>query len=148
MKPRYGVTVIATAAEKRQPKMWMTNKLATTVSITFFSLVIVRYLIVNSSTSGISQYQILHTNPLEWFNSPVAAQETTPEAAAANASTSNSLDFGNISPEVFQWLDTWNQMKQLTNITNGLPHASEAINDGRINSQNGRFQVGDRFFHH
>uniref|UniRef100_K3YR19 Galectin domain-containing protein n=1 Tax=Setaria italica TaxID=4555 RepID=K3YR19_SETIT len=116
--------------------MWMTNKLATTVSITFFSLVIVRYLIVNSPTSGISQYQILHTNPLEWFNSPVAAQETTPEAAAANASTSNSLDFGNISPEVFQWLDTWNQMKQLTNITNGLPHASEAINDGRTAWEN------------
>ncbi|CAN6278973.1 unnamed protein product [Urochloa humidicola] len=119
--------------------MWMTNKLTTTVSITFFSLVIVRYLILNSPASGISRYQILHTNPLEWFDRPVDAQETTPEVAVAattNASTSNSSDFRSSSPEVFQWLDTWNQMRQLTNITNGLPHANEAIDDGRIAWEN------------
>jgi len=110
----------------------MTNKLAITVSIAAFSLVIVRYLIaMSSSTSGISRYQILETNPLEWLNRPVEAKETIPGAAATDASTSNSSDFRSSSPEVFQWLDTWNQMKQLSSITNGLPHASEAINDGR-----------------
>ncbi|KAF8762842.1 hypothetical protein HU200_009009 [Digitaria exilis] len=118
--------------------MWMTNKLAITVSVTFFSLVIVRYLIVNSPASGISQHQIFHTNPLEWFNRPVDAQETIPEVAgaASNASNSSSSDFRSSSPEVFQWLDTWNQMKQLTNITSGLPHAREAINDGRTAWEN------------
>lgn len=118
--------------------MWITNKHAATITITFFSLVIVRYLIVSSPASGISQYRILHTNPLQWFNSPVAAQETTTEAAAAaeNASNSNSLDSETISPEAFQWLDTWNHMKQLTNITSGLPHASDAINDGRTAWEN------------
>ncbi|PAN06667.1 hypothetical protein PAHAL_1G279900 [Panicum hallii] len=120
--------------------MWMTNKLAITVSIAAFSLVIVRYWIVSSPPSGISRYQILDANPLEWFNRPVEAKETIPgvaaAAAAADASTSNSSDFGSSSPEVFQWLDTWNQMKQLSNITNGLPHASEAINDGRTAWEN------------
>ncbi|PUZ76259.1 hypothetical protein GQ55_1G274900 [Panicum hallii var. hallii] len=119
--------------------MWMTNKLTITVSIAVFSLVIVRYLIVSSPPSGISRYQILDANPLEWFNRPVEAKETIPgvaAAAAADASTSNSSDFGSSSPEVFQWLDTWNQMKQLSNITNGLPHASEAINDGRTAWEN------------
>ncbi|KAG2659333.1 beta-1,3-galactosyltransferase GALT1-like isoform X2 [Panicum virgatum] len=116
--------------------MWMTNKLAITVSIIAFSLVIVRYLIVSSATSGISRYQILDTNPLEWLNRPVEAKETIPGAAATDASTSNSSDFRSSSPEVFQWLDTWNQMKQLSNITNGLPHASEAINDGRTAWEN------------
>ncbi|CAN6232190.1 unnamed protein product [Urochloa humidicola] len=119
--------------------MWMTNKLATTVSITFFSLVIVRYLILNSPALGLSRYQILHTNPLEWLDRPVDAQETIPEVAVAattNASTSNSSDFRSSSPEVFQWLDTWNQMRQLTNITNGLPHANKAINDGRTAWEN------------
>ncbi|CAL5021280.1 unnamed protein product [Urochloa decumbens] len=119
--------------------MWMTNKLATTVSITFFSLVIVRYLILNSPASGISRYQILQINPLEWFDRPVDAEETIPEVAVAattNASASNISDFRSSSPEVFQWLDTWNQMRQLTNITNGLPHANEAINDGRTAWEN------------
>ena len=115
----------------------MTNKLAITVSIAAFSLVIVRYLIaMSSSTSGISRYQILETNPLEWLNRPVEAKETIPGAAATDASTSNSSDFRSSSPEVFQWLETWNQMKQLSNITNGLPHASEAINDGRTAWEN------------
>jgi len=67
--------------------MWMTNKLAITVSIAAFSLVIVRYLIaMSSSTSGISRYQILETNPLEWLNRPVEAKETIPGAAATDAS--------------------------------------------------------------
>jgi len=91
---------------------------------------------MSSSTSGISRYQILETNPLEWLNRPVEAKETIPGAAATDASTSNSSDFRTSSPEVFQWLDTWNQMKQLSNITNGLPHASEAINDGRTAWEN------------
>ncbi|OEL15544.1 Beta-1,3-galactosyltransferase GALT1 [Dichanthelium oligosanthes] len=116
--------------------MWMTNKLAIKVSIAFFSLVIVRYLIVNSPASGTSRYQILHTSPLKWFKSPVDAQEATPEVAAADASTANSSDSRNSFPEGFQWLDTWNQMKQLSNTTNCLPHASEAINDGRTAWQN------------
>lgn len=132
------VSVMAAAPGQRQPKMWMTNKLAITVAVTFFSLVIVRYLIVNSPASGISRHQIFHTNPLEWFNRPVDAQETITEVAgaASNASASNSSDFKSSSPEVFQWLDTWNQMKQLTNITSGLPHAREAINDGRTAWEN------------
>ncbi|CAO2039370.1 unnamed protein product [Urochloa humidicola] len=119
--------------------MWMTNKLATTVSITFFSLVIVRYLILNSPALGLSRHQILHTNHLEWLDRPVDAQETIPEVAVAattNVSTSNNSDFRSSSPEVFQWLDTWNQMRQLTNITNGLPHANKAINDGRTAWEN------------
>ena len=91
---------------------------------------------MSSSTSGISRYQILETNPLEWLNRPVEAKETIPGAAATDASTSNSSDFRSSSPEVFQWLETWNQMKQLSNITNGLPHASEAINDGRTAWEN------------
>lgn len=72
-------------------------------------------------------------DPHKWFKSPAEAQETTLEEVlvTADVSTSNSSDSGNSSPEVFQWLDTWDQMKQLANITNGLPHASEAINDAR-----------------
>uniref|UniRef100_A0A0A9D9D6 Uncharacterized protein n=1 Tax=Arundo donax TaxID=35708 RepID=A0A0A9D9D6_ARUDO len=120
--------------------MWMTKKLAIKVLITLFSLLIVRHLIVNSPASGISRYQILHTNPLEWLNNPVDAQENTSvavvAAAAADSSTSNSSSSGNFSPEEFQWLDTWNQLKQLANITNGLPHASEAISDARIAWEN------------
>ncbi|KAL6899290.1 hypothetical protein ACP4OV_005948 [Aristida adscensionis] len=116
-------------------KTWMTNKLAITVLIALFSLLIVRHLVVNSPAEGIFRYQILHTNPLEWLNSPADAQEnTTRIVVASDASTSNSS--GNSTPERFQWLDTWNQLKQLENISNGLPHAVEAINDARTAWQN------------
>ncbi|WVZ74898.1 hypothetical protein U9M48_023014 [Paspalum notatum var. saurae] len=113
--------------------MWMTKKFAITALIMLFSLLTVRYLIVNSAGSGISRYQILHTNTLKWFNSPSAdAQEPTLEqVVVVDASASNGSDSGDSSPEAIQWLDTWNQMKQLANITSGLPHASEAIDDAR-----------------
>ncbi|CAD6250564.1 unnamed protein product [Miscanthus lutarioriparius] len=118
--------------------MWMTKKLAT-VLVMLTSLLTARYLIEHAANSGISRYQILHLVHLEWFNGPADAQETTPEVVVvttADAPASNSSGSRNSSPEVFQWLDTWNQMKQLANITNGLPHASEAISDGRTAWEN------------
>ncbi|XP_062222964.1 beta-1,3-galactosyltransferase GALT1-like isoform X2 [Phragmites australis] len=129
----------ATTREKRRSNMWMTKKLAITFLIALFSLLIVRRLIVNGPASGISQYQILRANPLVWFNGPVEAQENTPEvavAATADSSTSNSSGSGNFSPEEFQWLNTWNQLKHLANISNGLPHASEAISDAKTAWEN------------
>ncbi|KAL6634613.1 hypothetical protein ACP70R_027284 [Stipagrostis hirtigluma subsp. patula] len=132
-------SVIATTPDKRRSKMWMTKKLAITVLIALFSLLIVRHLVVNSPASWISRYQILHTNPLEWLNSPGDGHENTRVvvvAATAAANTSNSLDSRSSSPEGFQWLDTWNQLKQLANISNGLPHATEAINDARTAWEN------------
>ena len=116
----------------------MTKKLAT-VLVMLTSLLTARYLIEHAANSGISRYQILHLVHLEWFNGPADAQETTPEVVVvttADAPASNSSGSRNSSPEVFQWLDTWNQMKQLANITNGLPHASEAISDGRTAWEN------------
>ncbi|CAD6243945.1 unnamed protein product [Miscanthus lutarioriparius] len=121
--------------------MWMTKKLAITVLVVLTFLLTARYLIEHAANSGTSQYQILHLVHLEWFKSPADAQETTtPEVAvvttADDAPTSNSSGSGNSSLQVFEWLDTWNQMTQLANITTGLPHAIEAINDGRTAWQN------------
>ncbi|GJM85972.1 hypothetical protein PR202_ga01785 [Eleusine coracana subsp. coracana] len=116
--------------------MWVTKKFTVCVLVALFSLLIVRHLIVTSSGAGTSWYQIFHANPMEWLKSPLAEQENITvvmvASAATDASTSNSLESGNFSPESLQWLDTWNQLTQLANITNGLPHASKAISDARI----------------
>ncbi|KAJ1279691.1 hypothetical protein BS78_04G174200 [Paspalum vaginatum] len=121
--------------------MWMTKKLAITALIVLFSLLTLRYLTVNSAGSGISRYQILHMDPLKWFNSPSAdAQEPILEQVVVvttdASSASNGSDSGDSPPEAIQWLDTWNQMKRLANITNGLPHAREAIDDARTAWEN------------
>ncbi|GJN21418.1 hypothetical protein PR202_gb08890 [Eleusine coracana subsp. coracana] len=126
--------------EKRGSNMWVTKKFTVCVLVTLFSLLIVRHLIVTSSESGTSWYQIFHGNPMELLKSPLVEQENITvvmvASAATDASTSNSLDSGNSSPESLQWLDTWNQLTQLANITNGLPHASEAISDARTAWEN------------
>lgn len=74
------------------------------------------------------------------MDAPVASPENT-EVVPVTTDASNSSNSGNSSVERFQWLDTWNHMKQLANISSGLPHATEAINDARIDSQNECFRV-------
>lgn len=64
------------------------------------------------------------------MDAPVASPENT-EVVPVTTDASNSSNSGNSSVERFQWLDTWNHMKQLANISSGLPHATEAINDAR-----------------
>ncbi|XP_051209350.1 beta-1,3-galactosyltransferase GALT1 [Lolium perenne] len=119
--------------------MWTTKQISIAVLITFFSPLVVRYLIVNSPASGESRNQILHANPLAWLSNqadaPVADPENTHVVAVA-ADTSSSLDSGNSSLEGLHWLDTWNHMTRLANISAGLPHATEAINDARTAWEN------------
>ncbi|TVU29554.1 hypothetical protein EJB05_21124 [Eragrostis curvula] len=126
--------------DKIGSNMWMTKNLTITILLALFSLLIVRHLIVNNPAPGTSWHQFFHANPMEWLKSPLDEQEKTTAVVVAldatDASTSNSLDFVNSSPESFQWLDTWNQLNQLANITNGLPHASEAIRDARTAWEN------------
>lgn len=128
--------------QERQSQMWTTKQLSITVLITLLSLLIVRHLMVNSPASEVSQYQIIHANPLGRLSNPVDApvpqnlENTQVVAVPADASTLNSSDSRNSSLEGFQWLDTWNHMKQLANISNGLPHANEAINDARVAWEN------------
>jgi len=120
--------------------MWTTKRICIAVLVTFFSPLIVRYLIVNSPASGESRYQILHDNPLSWFSNrvdaPVVANPENTKVIAAPAATSSSLGSGNSSLEGLHWLDTWNHMKELANISTGLPHATEAINDARTAWEN------------
>jgi beta-1,3-galactosyltransferase len=120
--------------------MWSTKKICVAVLVTFFSPLIVRYLIVNSPVSGDSRYQILHTNPLEWLSNradaPVANTENTHEVAVVPANASSNMDSGNSSLEGLHWLDTWHHMTRLANISAGLPHATEAINDARTAWEN------------
>jgi beta-1,3-galactosyltransferase len=118
-------------------QMWVTKRLGITVLIVLFPLLIVHHLIVNSPVSGPSRYQVIHSNLLGWLsdslgNSVAQNPDNTPvEVIPADASASNSSDSGNSSLEGFQWLNTWNHMKQLTNISDGLPHANEAIDNAR-----------------
>uniref|UniRef100_M8ATM1 Beta-1,3-galactosyltransferase 15 n=1 Tax=Aegilops tauschii TaxID=37682 RepID=M8ATM1_AEGTA len=141
--------------------MWTTKQLCIAVLITFFSPLIVRHLILNNPISGTSRYQILHANPLTWLSNrvdadapaanPVNAQVVSLPADDSssldprNSSTSvvssptddsSSLDPRNSSTERLHWLDTWNHMKQLTNVSTGLPHATEAIKDARTAWEN------------
>lgn len=119
--------------------MWTTKRLSITVLITFFSVLVVRHMIVNGTASGASRIQILHTNPLAWLSNPVDAPVASPEnteVVPVTTDASNSSNSGNSSVERFQWLDTWNHMKQLANISSGLPHATEAINDARTAWEN------------
>ncbi|KAM0850923.1 hypothetical protein ACQ4PT_052759 [Festuca glaucescens] len=119
--------------------MWTTKQISIAVLITFFSPLVVRYLIVNSPESGESRNQILHTNPLAWLSNradaPVVDPENTQVVAVA-ADASSSLDSGNSSLGGLHWLDTWNHMTRLANISAGLPHATEAINDARTAWEN------------
>lgn len=141
--------------------MWTTKQLCIAVLITFFSPLIVRHLILNSPISGTSRYHILHANPLAWLSNRVDADAPAANPANArvvsstaddsgsldprNSSTrvvsspaddSSSLDPRNSSTERLHWLDTWNHMKQLTNVSTGLPHATEAIKDARTAWEN------------
>ncbi|EMS65859.1 Beta-1,3-galactosyltransferase 15 [Triticum urartu] len=111
--------------------MWTTKQLCIAVLITFFSPVIVRHLIENSLISGTSCYQILNAKPLAWFSNRV-------DAPAANLAEdySSRPDRRNSSTERLHWLDTWDHMKHLTNISTGLPHATEAIKDARTAWEN------------
>lgn len=115
--------------------MWKTKQICIAVLVTFLSPLIVRYLIVNSPASGESRYQILHDNPLSWFSNrvdaPVVANPENTQVIAVPEAPSSSLGSGNSSLEGLHWLDTWNHMKHLANISTGLPHATEAINDAR-----------------
>lgn len=122
--------------------MWVTKRLGITVLIVLFPLLIVHHLIENSPVSGPSRYQVIHSNLLGWLsdslgNSVAQNPDNTPvEVIPADASASNSSDSGNSSLEGFQWLNTWNHMKQLTNISDGLPHANEAIDNARTAWEN------------
>src|SRR4051812_20548221 len=114
--------------------MWTTKQLCIAVLITFFCPLIVRHLIQNSPISVTSGYQIIHANPLAWLSNRVDEPAANPENAQVVSSPvddSNSLDSRNSSTERLHWLDTWNHMKQLTNVSTGLPHAVEAIKDAR-----------------
>uniref|UniRef100_A0A0D9VHH4 Galectin domain-containing protein n=1 Tax=Leersia perrieri TaxID=77586 RepID=A0A0D9VHH4_9ORYZ len=124
------------------PQMRVTKRLGIVVLIVFFSLLIVHHLIVNSSASGLYRYQVSNADPFAWLSDslekPVAQNpENTPEEVIlADASASNGSDSGNSTLEGFQWLHTWNHMKQLANISNGLPHANEAIDNARTAWEN------------
>lgn len=114
--------------------MWTTKQISIAVLVIFFSPLVVRYLIVNSPASGESRYQILHANPLAWLSNRADASVAGPEntqVVAVAADASSSLDTGNSSLEGLHWLDTWNHMTRLANISAGLPHATEAIKDAR-----------------
>ncbi|XP_037445058.1 beta-1,3-galactosyltransferase GALT1-like [Triticum dicoccoides] len=143
--------------------MWTTKQLCIAVLITFFSPLIVRHLILNSPISGTSRYQILHANPLAWLSNRVDADAPTANPANAQvvslpaddsssldpnprnssarvvsspADDSSNLDPRNSSTERLHWLNTWNHMKQLTNVSTGLPHATKAIKDARTAWEN------------
>ncbi|KAE8801872.1 Beta-1,3-galactosyltransferase 15 [Hordeum vulgare] len=116
--------------------MWTTKQLCIAVLITFFSPLIVRHLIANSPISATSRYQILHANPLAWLSNRAdadapAASPANAQAVPSPAEDSSSMDHRNSSTERLHWLDTWNHMKQLANVSTGLPHATEAIKDAR-----------------
>jgi beta-1,3-galactosyltransferase len=131
--------LVATASWKVRSEMWTTKQISIAVLITFFSPLVVRYLIVNSPASGESRYQILHANPLAWLSNRADASVAGPEntqVVAVAADASSSLDTGNSSLEGLHWLDTWNHMTRLANISAGLPHATEAINDARTAWEN------------
>lgn len=121
--------------------MWATKKLATTALLVLTSLLAARYLIEHTASSGMSsRYQILHlVHHLEWLKSPADAKETSPgvviTTAAASSNTSASKN-SSAAAQVFPWLDTWSQMTRLADIASGLPHATEAVDDGRTAWEN------------
>ncbi|KAG8071185.1 hypothetical protein GUJ93_ZPchr0006g41863 [Zizania palustris] len=121
--------------------MWVTKRFGITVLVALLSLLIVHHLIVNGPTSGLCSQQIPHADLLAWLRNPMekpVAQNTEniPGVVPADASTSNGSDPGNPYLDEFQWLHTWNHMKQLSNISNGLPHAHEAIDNARTAWEN------------
>lgn len=65
-----------------------------------------------------------------------AASPANAQMVSSPADDSNSLDPRNSSTERLHWLDTWDHMKQLTNVSTGLPHAIEAIKDARTAWEN------------